>query len=195
MSLFGTIETDIKNLIAWIEHLFAHQAAGTLPIAPVAGGPAVSLPPAAGASTSPPATVTVAGIDTPDANGAVKLLGVSDPTFAAKRWLCLGALPALTKGSRAYAIVVLNTANAKLEESMGTLISVGKKVVEAIDPYTGNPTYGPDTSEGQNIDPAIFVVPAEYTTIDAATAYVNACAARAATIPAGGGGFSPAVPK
>jgi hypothetical protein len=52
-----SIETEWENVIAWFESIFHHAHAGTLPPAPVVGGPPVALPPVNPAVITPPAPV------------------------------------------------------------------------------------------------------------------------------------------
>ena len=85
-----SIETEWENLVAWFEALFHHAHAGTLPPAPVVGGPPVSVPPINPVVITPPApplplppVVPVVPVSTLPA-GAVLTHGICGMTDAVK---------------------------------------------------------------------------------------------------------------
>jgi hypothetical protein len=83
----------------------------------------------------------------------------------------VGALPSLAKGSQQYANVSYNCQTAQSEEKFNWLIAGGVAVIAHTDTLTGNTTY---TSQGaKHIEPNVWVVPAEYATIEAALAFIN----------------------
>ena len=84
-----SIETEWENLVAWFEALFHHAHAGTLPPAPVVGGPPVSVPPIDPSVITPPApalppvVVPIVPVSTLPA-GAVLTHGICGMTDAVK---------------------------------------------------------------------------------------------------------------
>jgi len=175
---------NFHNLIAWITHLFAHHAAGTLPPAPVPGGSPVALPPAPDVALPPQAhqpppqpipSQLPAGIDTPDAHGLVALTGL-DPssTHATLRYAIEEVALALPVGDARRGMLIENLRNAQTRWQVGEAHMVGicYECKVGVNEATQEPTYQVDPARG--IANSIAVPHGLAMTVAEATAYFKA---------------------
>ena len=179
---------NFHNLIAWITHLFAHHAAGTLPPAPTPGGSPVALPPAPGvtppAASAPAAPASApspvpsplpAGIDSPDAHGLVALTGLDPNSHWGKQRYCVQEVAlALPVNDPRRGMLIENLRNAQTRWQVGEAHMVGicYECKVGVNEATQEPTYQVDPARG--IANSIAVPHGLAMTVFDATAYFKA---------------------
>lgn len=168
MNPYSPTVSDFTNASAW-----AQKAAAQLQT-----GPAIPPPPAGVlgevSSVLDPLPAGVS-FDTAIGLGVIRFghdVGIVDPDKAAAPYFFSGALNSLRKGSLEYAHVAYNTITEEFEEQIEQLLQVGKVVkATGTNNITGLPGF--DTSSGENISPAIRVIPYEYNTVPKAVEFIN----------------------